>query len=89
MKRMDDIVVGTTNMKKCIDDTLLYSNNMEEIFWHTVRYINLCRRNGVVSNPDKFFFGSDEVEFAGLEITLDRYRLTKKMQLQTSLSRKT
>ena len=28
-KGMDDIVAGTTNMKKCIDDTLLYSNDME------------------------------------------------------------
>ena len=78
-KRMDDIVAGTTNMKKCIDDTLLYSDDMEEIFWHTVGYVDLCSRNGIVFNPDKFVFGSDEVEFAGFEITLDGYRPTKKM----------
>ena len=52
---------------------------MEGIFWSTVCYIDLCSKNGVVFNPDKFVFGSDEVEFAGFEITLDGYRLTKKM----------
>ena len=50
---------------------------MEEIFWHTVSYIDLCSRNGIIFNPDKFHFGEDEVEFAGFELTKDGFRPTK------------
>ena len=63
-KRMDDITDGVENLKKCIDDSCLYSETIEKCFWQTVKYIDLCARNGMVFNPDKSVFGSDVVEFA-------------------------
>ena len=53
-KRTDDITVDVENLKKCIDDSCLYSEDIEKSFWQTVRYIDLCARNGMVFNPDKF-----------------------------------
>ena len=76
-KRTDDITVDVVDKKKCIDDTLLYKSTMDEIFWHTVEYIDLCSRNGIIFNPDKFHFGEDEIEFAGFELTKDGFRPTK------------
>ena len=67
------------NLKKCIDDSCLYSEDIEKCFWQTVNYIDLCARNGMVFNPDKFLFGADIVEFAGFEVTKDGYRPQKKL----------
>ena len=38
-------------------------------FWHTISYIELCSRNGIVFNPKKFHFSKDTVESAGFDIT--------------------
>merc|ERR1711874_747909 len=72
-KCTDDITVDVVDKKKCIDDTLLYKSTMDEIFWHTVSYIDLCSRNGIIFNPDKFHFGEDEIEFAGFELQRSMY----------------
>ena len=77
MKRTDDIIHRTTHMRKIIDDTLLYGDMIEDIFWRTVRYMDLCSRNGIVFNPDKFRFGQDEVEFAGFTVSATGYQPTK------------
>ncbi len=67
------------NRRRCIDDTLLYEENIEKLFWHTMRYIDKCSRNGIVFNPYKFEFGHDSVDFAGFEIGPDGYKPTQKM----------
>ena len=68
-----------TNLKKCVNDSCLYSNNIEQCFWQTIEYINLCARNGMVLNPDKFMFRADTIEIAGFDMTRDGYKPTKKM----------
>ena len=78
-KWTDNITEHVPNLKKCIDDSCLYSDTIETSFWQTVEYIDLCARNGMVFNPDKFAFGKDIVEFAGFEVTADGYRPTKKI----------
>ena len=42
---------------------------MEESFYQTAQWLDLCARNSIILNPDKFKFGADTVEFAGFEIT--------------------
>ena len=78
-RRMDDITAKVTNKIKIIDDTMLYEKSMEECFFATCKYIDLCARNGVVFNPTKFKFGRKEVDFAGFTVTDDGVKPTKKM----------
>ena len=63
-KRYDDITIDVKNMVKCIDDTLLWADNIQDNFEQTIQYLDLCGRNGIVLNPKKFTFAADEVEFA-------------------------
>ena len=73
-KRYDDITIDVKNMVKCIDDTLLWANNVQDSFAQTIQYLDLCGRNGIVLNPKKFTFAANEVEFAGFEITMTNVR---------------
>ena len=58
-----------TNKIKVVDDSLLWTNTLEESFYQTAQWLDLCARNGIILNPDKFKFGAGTVEFAGFEIT--------------------
>jgi hypothetical protein len=51
-----------------VDDALLWADNLEESFFATARWLNLCGRNGITLNPDKFQFGRDSVDFTGFKI---------------------
>ena len=77
-RRFDEIVSNIPNKTKCIDDTLLWSNTLEESFFQACNWLDICGRNGIILNPDKFIFGQTTVEFAGFEITPDSVRPCKK-----------
>ena len=68
-RRFDELVMDFPRMTKCVDDALLWSNSIEEEFFHAVDWLELCGRNGIVLNPTKFVFAKNTVEFAGFEIT--------------------
>jgi len=70
-RRYDELVSGISNKTKCIDDVLIWSNNIEEAFHQTAQWLDICARNGITLNPSKFTFAADTVEFAGFEISLD------------------
>ena len=69
--RYDKIVEEFKDITKCIDDTLLWSNNLEESFFRTCEYLSLCSSSGVIFNKKKFQFGQEEVNFLGFKITMD------------------
>ena len=77
-RRYDEITSSITNKTKCVDDTLLWSDTIEESFFHAANWLDTCGRHGITLNPDKFSFAKDEVEFAGFEITNDTVRPCKK-----------
>ena len=58
-----------SHMTKIVDDSLLWDNSIEDTFWHTLEYIELCGKNGIVFNPKKFKFAMDKINFAGFNIT--------------------
>ena len=68
-KAYDDFTIDFPRRTKCIDDSLLWDDTIEKCFWHTIDYISLCAKNGVVFNPTKFHFAQEELEFAGFNIT--------------------
>ena len=68
-RRFDEIVADFPHKTKCIDDTLMWSNSLEESFFQAVKWLHICGSHGIVLNPSKFKFGKMTVEFAGFEIT--------------------
>jgi transposase InsO family protein len=70
-RRYDDIIKDVPDKVKCIDDTLLYSQDIESAFFAVFDYLALCARSGITINQAKFKFCQDTVTFAGLRITPD------------------
>ena len=70
--RYDKITMGFKNIKRVIDDTLLHARDLEEAFTQVAEYLTLVGRNGIILNSDKFSFGEDTVDWAGIRITKDK-----------------
>lgn len=70
-RRYDEITSSIPNKTKCVDDTLLWADTIEESFYQAAHWLDICGRHGITLNPDKFNFAQDNVEFAGFEITSD------------------
>ena len=77
-RRYDEITSFIPNKTKCVDDTLLWSDTIEESFFQAANWLDICGRHGITLNPEKFRFAHDEVEFAGFEITRDTVRPCKR-----------
>ena len=73
-RRFDEIVSDFPNKTKCIDDTCMWADSIEECFFQACQWLDLCGRSGIVLNPEKFSFAQDTVEFAGFEISLDKVK---------------
>ena len=76
--RYDSLIAGVAKKTKCIDDALLWSSSIEDAFHLAIEWLDICARNGITLNPDKFRFAQDEVEFAGFEITRTEVKPCKK-----------
>ena len=69
-KRYDEILTDIPRKIKCIDDTILWDESIEEAFYHTIDFLDTCGKNGVVLNTKpKFGFALKTVVFAGFEIS--------------------
>ena len=77
-RRFDEIVSDFPNFTKCIDDALLWEDDVGKSFFQAVDWLDLCGQNGITLNPEKFQFSEDVAEFAGFEITLNTVRPCKK-----------
>jgi len=61
-RRLDEIVTNVNNLTKCVDDSLLWEDNIEASFFQAVEYLDLCGNNGITLNPKKFQFARDNVD---------------------------
>ena len=77
-RRYDEVVALFPQKTKCVDDTLLWSDTIHDCFFQAAKWLDICGRNGIILNPEKFVFAQDNVEFAGFEITSDTVRPCKK-----------
>ncbi len=77
-RRYDEITSSIPNKTKCVDDTLLWSDTIEESFYQASNWLDICGRHGITLNQDKFRFAKDDIEFTGFEITNDTVRPCKK-----------
>ena len=77
-RRYDEITSSILNKTKCVNDTLLWSDTIEESFFQAANWLDTCGRHRITLNLEKFHFAQDEVEFAGFEITDDTLRPCKR-----------
>ena len=66
-KRYNDILRGT----KDIDDVCQWDETVEGSFWKACKFLEHCSNNRITFNPEKFVFARDDVEYVGLEVTMD------------------
>ena len=67
--RFDLITRDVKDKKRCVDDSILWANTIEEIFFKTCEYLSLTGGAGIIMNPDKFIFCRKQLEFLGFELT--------------------
>ena len=77
-RRFDEIVATIPNKIRCVDDTILWSDTIEDSFYQACNWLETCGRHGITLNPSKFIFAADTVEFAGFEITPNNVRPSRK-----------
>ena len=57
-------------------DIILWNENLEQVFFRICNVLSHCNKSGVVFNPKKFQFVSEEVQYAGFIIGKDSIRPT-------------
>ena len=78
-RRYDEILKETPRKVKCIDDVLLWDNDIESAFFHVWDYLQTCDDNGITLNATKFQFCQHNVNFAGLQVTSNGIQPSKKI----------
>ena len=73
-RRFDDAIQDIQRKYKCVDDTLLHDESVEEAFWHTYEFLQTCARKGITLKPEKFKFCRREVDFVGFHLGWDSYK---------------
>ena len=69
--RFDKITHNFTNVVRCVDDSLLWEDDLKSMFDLTCKYISTCSRGGINFNKKKFVFAQDQVEYVGFKLTKD------------------
>ena len=67
--RYDAIISDVPRRSKCVDDTVLWDEDLSAHWWRIIDYLELVGRHGVILNPTKLQFSSTEVDFAGFRVT--------------------
>ena len=60
---------GMTDLDKCIDDTILWSDSIEQNFYKVCEFLTKCSNAGMVFNQAKFQFSEKEVDYLGFTIS--------------------
>ena len=60
--RFNKVTQGVENKKRCVDDSLLYSNSWKGAFHQAASYLHLMGTNGIIQCPEKFQFGSKTLD---------------------------
>ena len=66
------------NKQVIVDDMLIWSDDVKQNFYDVSNLLETGHKAGLIFNSDKFQFGQDVVDFAGLEISKTGVRPCKK-----------
>ena len=69
--RFDLVTRDFKDKKRCVDDSILWGDTIEDTFLRTCEYLTLTGRAGIIMNPEKFVFCRRKLEFLGFELTED------------------
>ena len=69
--RFDLVTRDFKYKKRCVDDSIIWGNSIEEIFFRTCEYLTITGNSGIIMNPEKFVFAKKELEFLGFKLTTD------------------
>ena len=69
-----------------MDDSLLWDNTVEENFASVCKFLQIYGKVGLIVNGDKFQFGQDTVDFAGMQVTNSGVKPSKEF-LEVIMSR--
>ena len=61
-------------MVTCVDDSLLWEDDLKSSFDLICRYLSNCSRSGINFNKQKFKFAEDIVDYVGFTLTRDEIR---------------
>ena len=50
--RYDEVIKDVENCKRCVDDTILFENSIEENFFKTCEYVHLVGSHGIILNKE-------------------------------------
>ena len=67
--RKAEIMGDFRDVKNCVDDSLIFDDNIEQNFFRVCSFLEQGAMGGCTFNPDKFQFGEREVNFLGFRIT--------------------
>ena len=67
--RFNNITASFTNVVRCVNDSLLWEDDVKSMFNLTCRYLSTCLRGGINFNKKKFRFSQDEVDYVGFKLT--------------------
>ena len=67
--RTDRILADFPNVKKCVDDSILWADDIGGNFHQVCQFLDLCSNNGIIFNPKKFQFANRTVKYLGFQIT--------------------
>ena len=68
-ERLDAITSEFRDHVRCVDDTAMWAPDISTHFLQVSKFLDLCARNGIILNKEKFQFCQDTVLFAGLKVS--------------------
>ena len=54
-QRRSEILDGFTDSKTCVDDSIIYDDNIEQNFYRVCEFLTLSSKGGCTFNPKKNF----------------------------------
>ena len=69
VRHFDEIIVDVEWKTKCVEDTLMWDNDLEKRWWRILDFLELLGNNSVILDKKKFQFSNKTVDFARFKIT--------------------
>lgn len=75
-RRGDEALNGIENVKKVVEDILIYDSDYNEHIKRVKEVISKCREHGITLNPKKFVFAQPIIEWCGYKISEAGYTVS-------------
>ena len=68
--RMDRLFENFERMNRCVDDTAIWDDTIEQQFFRSCQFLERCANNGIILNAKKFQFAAEEIDYLGFKVTM-------------------